>query len=154
MKEVQIKRHGATQGERQKKASQSRGGLEALPAESGKGGIGSVARAQVGAESAATYPSSNNRVPSQAAASWASSVYGITALGEKLITNMNQPCFSLLGSAPELCRGVGRAPRCMYRKSYWGKHEASHFSLGPSCYLHLEITGEFITLHRKRIPLV
>lgn len=139
---------GPQRGKDRKRRPKARG-LEAPPTEGGKGGIGSV-----GAESAATYPSSNNRVPSQAVTSQASSMYGITALGEKLITNMNQPCFSLLGLAPELCRRVGRAPRCMYRKSYWGKHEASHFSPGPSCYLHLEIIGEFITLHRKRIPLV
>lgn len=31
--------------------------------------------------------------------SWARAADGITALGEKLITNMNQPCFFLLGSA-------------------------------------------------------
>lgn len=36
--------------------------------------------------------------------SWPSSTCGISALGEKLITNTNQPCFFLLSPAPERCR--------------------------------------------------
>lgn len=110
-----------------------------------------MAGAQAGEASAAPALPLRAEFPAKTG-SWPGSTCGITALGEKLITNMNQPCFFLLSLAPELCRGVGRAPLWMYRKSYEGKHEASYFSPGPSCYLHFKSTWGFTALHRKRIP--
>lgn len=84
-------------------------------------------------------PFLGERNPQPSPDSWAGSASGITAFSEKLITNMNQPCFFLLSSAPELCRGVGRAPRGCTGSHTEGKHEASHFSLEPSRYLCLGI---------------
>lgn len=73
---------------------------EGQPAE---GGAGRVAGAQGGAEPVATHPCPGSRVPSPAR-QLARSACGISALGEKLITNTNQPCFFLLSPAPERCR--------------------------------------------------
>ena len=86
--------------------------------------------------------------------SWARAADGITALGEKLITDMNQPCFFLLSSALSPAGG-GQGPSLEVQEIILregGEHEASHFSPGPSRYLCLESTGEFTALQRKRIP--
>ena len=72
--------------------------------------------------------------------SWARAADGITALGEKLITNMNQPCLFLLAGLWAL-QGVGRAPRWMYRKSYLGgnmKPAISHRRHAVTCVWRLQ----------------
>jgi hypothetical protein len=55
---------------------------------------------------------------------------------------------------PSKCSGLSAGPLalCTGSRTEEREHEASHFSPGPTYYLHLEITGGFITLHRKRIP--
>lgn len=81
--------------------------------------VGRAAGAHTGEESPAALESFFLLLSSQPGPrSWVSSVYGITVLGEALITDMKQPCSWLLGIR---WGPGGQAPLGMNRKSYWGE---------------------------------